>query len=141
MIFSLSFNIEGVYGPGGSVHASIEEVLRAAAPLAESALDQMDDLVNELEWFDVFGAEADPRDLLRCDDGDEIQNAISQISDVMKARDSGWIDIQSHDNIFDLVEEHDALAWTSDQFKQRYAELRTLHAALARDLSDEWSAV
>lgn len=141
MMISLHFNIEGISGPGGYVADSLGEILPLAASLSETALDQMDDLVNVLEWFDLSGAEANPRQLLHSEDQGQVEDVISQISDTMKSHGFGWIDLQSHSDFFSLIAYHNALDWVTDDFKERYLTLQSEYLALVKDFSDQWSAV
>jgi hypothetical protein len=138
MIYSLYFCINGVTGPGGYANESLSEVISFARPIVETALDQLDDLVNEWEWFDPSGEEANPYELLHSDDTDQFQDILSQISDLMKAKGYGWIDIQTHDDLFYLANHHDVVTWAPEPFKHRLKELRKAYLSLVEDLSNEW---
>lgn len=138
MIYSLYFYIDGITGPGGYANESLAEVISFARGMAEVALDHLDDHVNWCEWFDLAGDEANPYDLLHSDDADQLQDILSQISDLMKAKGYGWIDIQTHDDLFCLANHHDVGSWASEKFNHRLKELRKAYSSLIDDLSSEW---
>jgi hypothetical protein len=56
----------------------------------------------------------------------------------MKAKGYGWIDIQAHDDLFLLANQHDVITWAPEPFKHRLKELRKAYLSLVGDLSDEW---
>ena len=103
MLYAVTYHIEGICGPGGSVDTSRDEILWFAKSMAEITLDQMDDAVSVVEWFDLDGNETDPRKLLQSNDLDEVANIISQISDAMMSQRAGYLDLWKYSDIFQLI--------------------------------------
>ena len=141
MIYSLSFDIEGVYGPGGYAGESLPEVIGFATPLAVVALDHLGDGVSEMGWFNVAGEEANPRELLEQDEPRQVAHVVSQISDALKCRDMGHIDISTHETLLDLVEDQDVLSWCSGTLRNRIELLKIEQASLLTALVSEWAEV
>lgn len=138
MLYVVTYEIEGICGPGGSVNTSRDEIIRFAKSMAEIALDQMGDDVSFGEWFDLDGNETDPQKLLQSNDLDEVTNIISQISDAMKSQRAGYLDLWEYSDVFQLIEEHEVIAWCSAALKDQITQVRKAYFALVRDLSDEW---
>jgi hypothetical protein len=112
--------------------------MRFAKSMAETALDQMDDAVSVVEWYDLDGNETDPRKLLQSNDLDEVANIISQISDAMKSQRAGYLDLWEYGDVFRLIEEHEVTTWCSEALKDQIAQVQKVYFALVRNLSDEW---
>jgi hypothetical protein len=138
MLYAVTYQIEGICGPGGSVDTSRDEIMRFAKSMAEIALHQMDDAVSVVEWYDLDGNETDPRKLLQSNDLDEVANIISQISDAMKSQRAGYLDLWEYGDIFRLIEEHEVTTWCSEALKDQIAQVQKVYFALVRNLSDEW---
>ncbi len=138
MLYVVTYNIEGIYGPGGYVDTSRDEVIRFAKSLAELALDQMDDAVSIHEWFDVNGNEEQPRHLLRSNKVEEVKHIIEQISDTMKSEDLGYVDFWEYGDIFKLIEDQQFTSWCSESLKDQITQVKKAYFALVNHLADEW---
>lgn len=138
MIYSLCYCIEPAYGPAGSVSESVEEILGVAVSYANEALAHLDDWVNEVEWFDLMGEPADIRSLLKSTDAEQVRDALTQVSDTLKARGDGWLDIVEHDDLFALIAHHDVREWASDSLKEAISQARRTYTEAIAKLSDCW---
>lgn len=134
----VTFNLEGIVGPGGFISETREGVVSFAVPLAETALNQLGDKVNALEWYDLSGSEQNPRELLTFGDHEEAAKVIGQISDYLKADTSGYIDLWAYSSFFDLVREHDVERWCSTNVKLAIKTAREAYAEAIESLSRDW---
>jgi hypothetical protein len=96
MLHSLYFSIDGVLGPGGSIDARRSEILKQAVSLAKTGLELLGDWANDADWFDGAGLPVDAWSLFETEDEDELQDAVSQVSDAMKTQGTGFIDVKQH---------------------------------------------
>src|SRR5664279_3609538 len=127
MLYTVFYQLDGIVGPSGYVAKSQEEIVELARPMAQLALDQMDDYATSCEWYDTNGVDADPRELLESDDIDEVIEIIAQISDTMKPRKGGFIDIAEFNDIIELIEKHNVVSWCSPKLRDQVA---SVHASL-----------
>ncbi len=139
MLYTCYFEIDGIVGPSGYVSDSRDEIVEAAKGMGEIALDQMDDATSTYEWYDLSGNAADPRTLLDSDDSDEVLNVVAQISDTLKPRGDGFIDVAEFNDIFELLEWHRVSSWCSAELRDQIKALGTARAEVLHRLSDEWA--
>lgn len=137
MIYAMTYEIEGICG--GSVNTSQMEIINFAKSMAETALDQLDDAISLGEWFDLSGNETEPMKSLLSGDIDEIQDMIGQISDRLKAKKMGFIDLWEYQDIFQLIEYHDVTSWCSKSLKDHIATARKANCGLVQEFANEWS--
>jgi hypothetical protein len=140
MLYAVTYELEGIQGPGGYVSRSRSEVLGFAKGIAEVVLDQLGDAVSIEEWYDLNGEEANPRILLQSDDPDQVTDVISQISDAMKAERSGYLDLKEYTNLFELADAEGVESWCSSTLRARLHELRKGYWAVVDELSAEWGS-
>ncbi len=138
MLYAITYEIEGISGPGGAIKTSQKDIVDLAKPMAETALYQLDDAVSLGEWYNLEGEDTDPRKILYLDDIDEVINIIGQISDAMKADKVGYIDLHEYEDIFQLIEDQDVTSWCSSSLKDSIAKVRKDYFGLVHELSDEW---
>ena len=149
MLHSLVYLLDGVYGPAGSVSESRSAIVAQAADIAKVAAGVLGDYLSILD--DQYGPSEEDDDELELeserlvdqldsnDDG-EREEAISEISELLKSKQLGYIDIHTHEDLFSLVDYHGALEWLSLELKARLQAARTEYQRLVVDIDDEWSA-
>ena len=138
MLYVVVYHLDGVVGPGGHIASSRAESVEFAAGLAVVALDLLGDYVSEVEWFDLNGELSDPFSLLKSNSVDQVADVISQVSDYLKGRKSGHLDVVEYDDLFELAKNQDVGSWAPG-LGARILELRSTYHALVEDLSQEWS--
>lgn len=141
MIYTFTFNLVGICGPGGFMHGSCDEVLDFARPLAKVALDHLGDWVPATEWFTTFEEPADIYQLLQHEDQEEAIWAISQISDLLLEQKYGHLSICEFNGLFEAVEHHDILSWCSPTLKKKIVDLQTAKESLVAEIAEEWADV
>lgn len=149
MLHSLVYSLDGVYGPAGSVSKSRSAIVAQAADIAKTAADFLGDYLSILDdQCAPSGEEDDEVELeserivkqLDSNDDGEREEAILEISELLKSKQLGYIDIHTHGDLFSLVDYHGALEWVSPGLKARLQAARTEYQRLVIDMDDEWSA-
>ena len=151
MLHSLVYSIDGVYGPAGSLSKSRSEIVALAADIAKIAADCLGDYLSILDDQYLPSEDEDEDEEVELEseriveqlgssDDAEREEAILEISELLKSKQLGYIDIRTHDDLFSLVDYHYALEWVSPALKARIQAARTEYQKLVDDLGDEWSA-
>jgi len=138
MLYAVTYEIEAVWGPGGFVATTREDVVGVAKSIAEIALDQLDDAVNAIDWFDLEGNDADARVLLQSEHIEELVNVISQISEEIMIDESGYICLWEYSDLFELVDGHNVKSWCTESLKMEITRVRKEYFSLVDKISDEW---
>lgn len=138
MLYAITFEINSIFSPGGSVKTTRAEIIGFAKSMAKLALDQLGDAVSFVEWFDLNGEETSPHKSLQSGDIDEIENIIGQISDTMQVHNLGYIGLWEYEDIFHLIEDQDVISWCSTSLKDRIATARKAYFGLVHELANEW---
>lgn len=141
MLHSVTYRLDGIYGPGGYVSADRADAIEYAVSLANVALDQLGDYVSVTEWFDCSGNEVNPRDLLGTTDLDEVANMVGQISDTLKGQDMGHLDLLTYDDLFELLAAHHVTEWCSPGLREKISAARTACHDVVVALAEEWPSI
>lgn len=145
MLHSLTYSLEGVYGPSGTIYNDKADLVRHAGQVAKVGADILGDILSAVDSEQddegcVDSESINVLNLLNSDDETEQEEAISRISDLLKINQMGYIDLHTHDDLFALIEYHDVIEWISPQLRTRIKKIQNLYGALAADISDQWSA-
>jgi len=138
MLYAITYEIEGICGPGGYVSATRNEALTFAREMAEVALGQLGDGVSCVDWFDFNGEADDPRGILSSNDLDEVAYAVEQINDAMQSQNIGYIGLLEYQDLFHFIEDQNVVSWCSKKLKDRIVSMRNYYSCLTRDIASEW---
>ena len=140
MLYSLHYYLDGISGEGGAIDTNRAAIVDHAASLAKVAVDMLGDWVTVLEWYDAKGEPTDVESLFKTNDEDELEHAVSEVSEAMKGQRLGYIDIHEHDDLFALIKHHRVAEWVQEPLRERIAATKRAYFHLMTDISDEWDA-
>jgi len=140
MLYVVTYNIKGIYGPGGTL-------LRLGMKLSELPGRWRKWLWTK--WMtpypfmsgSILMEMKDNRESSSVNNLEEVKHIIGQISDTMKSEDFGYIDFWEYGDVFELIEGQQVSSWCSEALENQIAQAKKSYFALLNQLSYEWEGV